>query len=69
VLDSQPCREKEWIDAAARTVRGRVAFRRSVRMAGYLRVVPLLVEDPASLGDLERIVVETLEPPLNFEHV
>ncbi len=38
-------------------------------MADHLRVVPLLVEDADSLGDLERMVVQSLEPPLNLDHV
>ena len=53
-----------------------VAFQRSVErdelsqwMADHLRVVPLLVEDADSLGDLERTVVQALEPALNLDHV
>ena len=38
-------------------------------MADHLRVVPLLVDDADSLGDLERMVVQTLEPALNLDHV
>ncbi len=38
-------------------------------MADRLRVVPLLIEDADSLGDLERRVVQSLEPPLNLDHV
>ena len=38
-------------------------------MADHLRVVPLLIEDADSLGDLERMVVQSLEPPLNLDHV
>ena len=38
-------------------------------MAGHLRVVPLLIEDADSLGDLERTVVQSLDPPLNLDHV
>ena len=53
-----------------------VAFERPVLreelsqwMADHLRVVPLLIEDADSLGDLERIVVQSLEPPLNLDHL
>ena len=35
-------------------------------MAEHLRVVPLLIEDADSLGDLERQVVQSLDPPLNL---
>ena len=38
-------------------------------MTDHLRVVPLLIEDADSLGDLERMVVQALEPPLNLDHV
>ena len=38
-------------------------------MADHLRVIPLLIEDADSLGDLERMVVQSLEPPLNLDHV
>ena len=38
-------------------------------MADHLRVVPLLVEDADSLGDLERMVVQALDPALNLDHV
>lgn len=37
-------------------------------MSTHLRVVPLLIEDADTLGDLERQVVELLDPPLNLEH-
>jgi hypothetical protein len=49
---------------------GRVLIRAelSAWMAGHLRVVPLLVEEADSLGDLERQVVQALNPPLNLEH-
>jgi hypothetical protein len=53
-----------------------VAFERPVLreelsqwMADHLRVVPLLIEDADSLGDLERMVVQSLEPALNLDHV
>jgi hypothetical protein len=38
-------------------------------MAGHMRVVPLVVADADSLGDLERQVVQMLDPPLNLDHV
>ncbi|GAB2644892.1 hypothetical protein GCM10027270_35590 [Nocardioides ginkgobilobae] len=38
-------------------------------MFAHLRVVPAITTDPASLGDLERQVVQALEPPLNLDHV
>jgi hypothetical protein len=49
---------------------GRVLLRDELSewVAAHLRVVPLLVEDPDSLGDLERQVVQALNPPLNLEH-
>jgi uncharacterized protein DUF6884/GIY-YIG catalytic domain-containing protein len=38
-------------------------------MRNHLRVVPLLIEDADSLGDLESHVVRALDPPLNLDHV
>lgn len=38
-------------------------------MFAHLRVVPAVMSDAASLGDLERQVVQALEPPLNLDHV
>ncbi len=38
-------------------------------MYAHLRVVPAIAADGDSLGDLERQVVQALEPPLNLDHV
>ena len=38
-------------------------------MASHLRVVPYPVADPHTLADLERQVVQALDPPLNLDHV
>jgi hypothetical protein len=38
-------------------------------MFAHLRVVPAITADGASLGDLERQVVQALQPPLNLDHV
>ncbi len=49
---------------------GQVVIREELSewMAEHMRVVPLLVDDANSLGDLERQVVQALNPPLNLEH-
>lgn len=38
-------------------------------MLAHMRVVPAITADGASLGDLERQVVQALQPPLNLDHV
>lgn len=38
-------------------------------MADHLSVVPIISADPHSLADLERQVVQALDPPLNLDHV
>ncbi|MCW2764934.1 MAG: hypothetical protein JWO11_893 [Nocardioides sp.] len=38
-------------------------------MAEHLRVVSVISDVADTLGDLERQVVQTLDPPLNLDHV
>ena len=37
-------------------------------MFAHLRVVPAIVSEPGGIADLERQVVEALDPPLNLDH-
>ena len=55
------------LDAAYGRELGREELTRWI--AEHLKIVPVVVEDSDSLLDLERQVVEALDPPLNLDHV
>ncbi len=57
--------------AALDQAKGQVVERAELTtwMVAHLRVVPVVLEDADSLGDLEAKVVRALDPPLNLDHV